>query len=836
MIIKIKYLLLISLLWLGACRDGQDTNGRQEKSFNAHWDFAKVYTQVDQASQHSKKKKVQDGNDWKSQFFIEHIDSENHKDSVLNWDKVLDKELRLVTHWDKVCLPHAAHVEDYQVKKQWEGICYYRKNFLVDKNREGKKLFVKFEGAMQTADVWVNGNHLKRHLGGYLPFSVDISSVVCYGQENNILVRLDNRDNPLIPPGKPLENLDFCYFHGLYRNVKLINTEKVYITDEVDADKIAGGGLFVTYPKVSDSFAEIHVKSHIKWEISIENIDVVYLLKDKNGVDIGRIIESENCIGDKGDKNSDVLFEVSNPHLWSCEDPYLYDLVVQIWKDNAKIDERKEKIGIRRISITREKGFTLNGSAFPLVGTNRHMDFPWVGNAASDEAQYRDLIKIKKAGFNTVRLGHYPQAPSVYDVCDSIGLLVINPMPGWQFFNKDTLFCERTWQTVRDMIRRDRNHPCVVMWETILNESWPPKWWKDKSNQVAHEEYPGDQCFTSGDMYGYNGWDVLYNDWSEDHTRPNASSHPGFIREYGDYEFGGHLSTTRITHTDGEKALLQNAWNFLWSHNKHRGQYPWTIGDANWSMYDYNRGCSENICYSGISGLDRRPKFAYYFYSSQVDVGSPMCNKVKEPELFIANYWTPREGKDKVVVFSNVDEVELRVNGQIIERRKPDGGPDTPYAKDYHGRINGGLPFDGGNANNLKHPPFTFNNVVWEKGKLEALGYINGKLVAESIVNTPEKPTELVVEFDTEGLLPVSNGSDVLFVRVKIQDINNSLCVMDNSEVSIVVDGAEVVSPSTRKAESGMATFLVKVKLGAHKLKVTAVSGQLKGQANIRTN
>ena len=836
MIIRTKHLILMSLLWLGACRGGQDTNGRQEQSFNAKWDFAKVYTQKDQNSQHAKRKNVQDGNDWKSQFFIEHIDSENNQDSVINWDKVLDQELKLVTYWDKVCLPHAAQVEDYQVKKQWEGICYYRKNFLVDKDKEGKKLFVKFEGAMQTADVWVNGNHLKRHLGGYLPFSVDISSVVRYGQDNKILVRLDNRDNPLIPPGKPLENLDFCYFHGLYRNVKLISTEKVYITDEVDADKVAGGGLFVTYPKVSDSFAEIHVKSHIKWEIPSENIEVVYLLKDKKGVEIGRIIKSENCIGDKGDKSIDVSFKVDNPHLWRCEDPYLYDLVVQIWKDDTKIDERKEKIGIRRISITREKGFSLNGRAFPLVGTNRHMEFPWIGNALSDRGQYRDLVKIKKAGFNIVRLGHYPQAPSVYEVCDSIGLLVVDPIPGWQFFNKDSLFCERTWQTVRDMIRRDRNHPCVVMWETILNESWPPKWWKDKSHQVAHEEYPGDQCFTSGDMYGYHGWDVLYNDWSEDHTRPNASSHPGFIREYGDYEFGGHLSTTRITHSDGEKALLQNAWNFQWSHNKHRSQYPWTIGDACWSMYDYNRGCSENICYSGISGLDRRPKFAYYFYSSQIDVGTPICNKVKEPELFIANYWTPREGKDKVVVFSNVDEIELSVNGKIIERRKPDGGPDTPYAKDYKGRINGGSSFDGGNANHLSHPPFTFSGVKWEKGELQAVGYIAGKKVVQSNVRTPEKATHLQVVFDTEGLAPGNDGGDVILVRVKMMDDHEILCVDQEDTVCLNITGATILSPMKRKTEAGVATFLVKVTLGSQELEVTAVSGQLKGQSNIMTN
>lgn len=808
---------------------------REEILFNTSWEFVRVYTQETQIGEKANKQNVQAGNDWKSQFFIEHIASDQKQDTIINWENVLKEELQLVEKWDVVCLPHAAYIENYEVKKQWEGICYYRKKFIADDSDKGRKISLKFEGAMQVADVWINGKHLKRHLGGYLPFSVNISDVLRFDTENEIIVRLDNRANPLIPPGKPLSNLDFCYYHGLYRNVKLIKTNTVYITDAVEAAKVASGGVFVTYPLVNENFASINVKTHVKWEESYEAIDVVHILKDSQGQIVQEIVDQKKCGTPNGEQVVSVDLEVNEPNLWSVDHPYLYELVAQIWKGDVLFDEVKTKIGVRKIEINREEGFKLNDQPLRLVGTNRHMEFPWVGNAASDEAQYRDLVKIKKAGFNTVRLGHYPQSPSVYDVCDSIGLLLITPMPGWQFFNKDSLFCDRTWQDVRDMIRRDRNHASVMMWETILNESWPPKWWKDKTYQVAHEEYPGNQCFTSGDMYSYHGWDVLYNDWSEDHTRPNDSKKPGFIREYGDYEFGGGNSTTRMTHADGEKALLQNTWNFLWSHNKHRGQYPWTIGDANWSMYDYNRGCADNICYSGISGLDRRPKFGYFFYQSQIDVGSPLMGAKQEPNLYIANYWTERKAVDKVVVFSNVDEVELRVNGKLIAKQKPDNGDDTPYSNDEQGRYNGGKPFDGGNVNNLKHPPFTFNNVVWEKGEVEALGYIKGKLVVESIVRTPEKPAKLDVEFDTEGLLPVSNGSDVLFVRVKIQDIYNSLCVMDNTEVSISIEGAEVLSPSIRKAEAGMASFLVKVKSGAKKLEVKASCGEFSIEAEIKT-
>jgi Beta-galactosidase/beta-glucuronidase len=833
--IRLKLSYFIGLLWICSCSNVSQQEPREEAIINSGWEFVKVFTQKDSPKSKVNDPKVQNGDHWESQFFIEHIATSESTDSTINWQVILDKELNGVKDWESVNLPHAAHIEDYEIEKQWEGVCYYKKQIFASGQEKGKKFFIKFEGAMQVADVWVNGQHLTRHLGGYLPFTVDISSEIKYGSENEILVRLDNRDNPLIPPGKPLDRLDFCYHHGLYRNVKLIKTNQIYITDAVHANKVAGGGLFVSYPIVSSKLAKVNVKTHVKWEDYTGNVEVVHILKDHDGNLIQKKAEPLSCEEKQSDRSLEASLNVKEPNLWSVDQPYQYTLVAQIWEEGVLLDEVSTKVGIRNIEISREKGFLLNDQAIRLVGTNRHMEYPWVGNAVPDRAQYRDLVKIKKAGFNTVRLGHYPQSPSVYDICDSIGLMIINPMPGWQFFNKDSLFCERSWQDIRDMVRRDRNHPSVVIWETILNESWPPKWWRDKAHEVAHKEYPGDQMFTAGDMYGYFGWDVLYNDWSEDHTRPNNSENPGFIREYGDYEFGGHNSTTRITNVHGEKALLQNAWNFIWSHNKHRGQYPWTIGDANWSMYDYNRGCAENICYSGIAELNRRPKFSYHFFQSQMNVGD-MCmgNEVK-PMIFVANHWTMRDTADKVVVFSNVDEVELRVNGKLIAKQKPDHGPNTPYAKNYKERINGGHAFDGGNGKNLQHPPFTFKNVKWEAGELEAIGYIDGKVVVQDKIRTPEKSQRLKVELDTEGLTPLADGSDLLFVRVKIQDAHGTLCVEDNSDVNIRVEGADVISPSVIKAEAGMATFLVQMNKGASKLSIKSASGSLRGEDEFNT-
>ena len=184
-----------------------------------------------------------------------------------------------------------------------------------------------------------------------------------------------------------------------------------------------------------------------------------------------------------------------------------------------------------------------------------------------------------------------PRFPAENYLNRELGLLAFEAVPGWQFYNSDSIFINLTYDNIRDMIRRDRNHPCIAWWETILNESVPPTSWKLGAIKAAKEEYPGDQCFTAGDQCFAkwkeqdDSYDISYNDFGSGYTRANNTKKPGFIREYYDYEFGGHYSTTRIRRGDGQAALLQNVWNAQWSHNRYRKQYPWTMGDAIFSMF-----------------------------------------------------------------------------------------------------------------------------------------------------------------------------------------------------------------------------------------------------------
>lgn len=796
--------------------------GAHSIKINTDWEFQRLKKEQKQIEIKNQ------GSDWSSQFNIQHVEAQNQALAV--HPDTLKQEFNQLSmgNWEKTNLPHTPFVEPLVVLHQWQGICYYRKILNVSKKEIDKQLWLEFEGAMHLADVWVNGQHLIQHSGGYTPFVVDVTGMLHADRGNEILVRLDNRNNPLIPPGKPLETLDFCYYGGLYRDVNLIVKHPVHITHPIMANEVAGGGIFVTYPYVSKQEAEIKVKTQVSNKVGTQrHLTIRHTLyewsKKKGRGKKVALVESPLVLAAGTTQHHTQQFTVNNPKLWYPDSPALYVLRTEVMDGRKVTDCEDTRIGIRRIEMTREKGFVINDKPLKLEGSNRHQEYPYVGNAISDQAQYRDMYQIRDNGFNTVRLGHYPQDPSVLEACDELGLLVIEPIPGWQFFNKAQGFVDHTYKDIRDLIRRDRNHPSVIMWETTLNESWPPKSWKDQAVRIAHEEFPGDQCYTSGDTYGYDGFDVCYNDWKEGYNRPNTTSKPGFIREYYDYEFGGHYSTTRVTRGDGDYALMQNAWNAQWSHNRYRAYYPWTIGGAVWSMYDYNRGCCDNICYSGLADLFRLPKFGLLYFRTQMKEGTFTPAGPMTYEVFINSHWL--EGSsDTLQVYGNVDEVKLQLNGRVIARQYPD---DKPSTSEYISRP------DGGNAENIDFPPFTFFNVNWERGELKAIGYKDGKAVAEHVVRTPGAVEAMDITYFESGVS--ASCRDLLIVYVNLKDLQGTGCFGENNrEVKLeVLQGGELRGPATIKAEAGVASFLVAT-TDSPMLVLKAVSGNLETMRKLK--
>jgi beta-galactosidase len=709
--------------------------------------------------------------------------------------------------WEKVTLPHTAFIEPKDITNSWQGICYYRKTFTVPAEAKGKRVVLEFGAAMQIADIWVNNQYVLRHAGGYLGFVVDLTNVANYGGDNTICVKLDNRPDPLIPPGKELDKLDFCYYSGLYRDVWLHVTDKLHITDPLEVEKVAGGGVFVTYEGVSSQSATVKIKTDVKLESSgtvSPGCEVHQEITDLTGAPVAQAAPAPFELQSGEEKEIEQAVTVSSPKLWSPDHPNLYLLKTEIFRGGALVDQATTRIGIRTFSVTRQEGFKINDQPVRLMGTDRHQEYPWIGNAVSANAHYRDIWLIKNTGFNIVRLCHYPQDPSVYEACDELGVLAIDCIPGWQYYSGNPTFQENVFHDIRQMIRRDRNHPSIALWETNLNESRVTADFCKKSVAAAQEEYPG--ILTSGDEAGANTWDVPYPKISGDvYNIGVEAGAPYFAREYGDWNFGGNNSTSRRTRADGNEALLLQAWNFAYTHNYIASLAPAMIGDATWVMFDYNRGYNRQIETSGMAEITRLPKPVYYFYQSQRDpaAASPGAEIEAGPMVVIASDWTQQTAAaGKVVVFSNCEEVELLVNGKSMARQPPDHGPDSAYdAKTI---------WDGGNGLHVSHPAFTFAQVAGEAGELKAVGYRQNQAVAQQSVFTPGDPAKLALEPALQHRPLAADGADVIFVHARVMDGQGHLCSEAKNSLTFNVTGpARLISPADVTAEGGIGSILL---------------------------
>ena len=713
------------------------------------------------------------------------------------------------SRWQKISLPHTASIEPADSSGlQWQGIAWYRKFFIIPEKYRDKSLTIRFDGAMQVARVFLNGDLIMTHKGGYLPFYVNLAGKIAFGKQNCLLVELDNRDNPLVPPGKPLAQMDFNYYSGIYRNVTLLIKEKIHISDAVEAGREAGGGMLISFGSVNAAMAEVNIQADIENEGSApRNAGLQYSLVSPDGSETLTGIADSRQIPASGFTRFNQKLTVKNPRLWSVRSPSLYKLRVRVLSDGMAADSVEMAIGIRTFAVSARDGFTLNGEKVRLTGTNRHQAYPYIGNALSDNAQYRDAVKIREAGFNFVRCSHYPQSPAFLDACDMLGILVMDPIPGWQFFGNGE-FQDNAITDVRQMVRRDRNHPCVVLWEPSLNETEMPRQFMERAHKAVHGELPFSNVYTCGwidDVY-----DIFIP--ARQHADPPyywnrySKNKPLLIAEYGDWEYyamnAGFNQTayaglkpeersSRQLRGFGQKRLLQQALNFEDSHNDDlRGH---AIGDANWLMFDYKRGYAPDIESSGIMDIFRIPKFSFYFYKSQAENADPM--------IFIANYWSDPAFRT-VKVFSNCAEVELSVNGRVVSRQKP--LPDMFSTK-------------------LTWPPFTFMMSRFEPGVLEAKGFINGKEVVSAVRKTPGRPERIALSVDLSGRELQSGKNDIVFVYASVTDSVGTVLPEDHRPIRFSVAGdVSLVGANPVKAEAGIACILLKAGMKPGVVKVRA--------------
>jgi len=704
------------------------------------------------------------------------------------------------TSWGYVDLPHTPKFVTPDDTVAYGGLMWYRKHFTVPAGYQGRKLYVEFGAAMQLADVWVNGTMKTSHQGGYAPFTIDISGDVSYGGADNVIaVRLNSNFNANFPPGR--SGVDFQYHGGLYRHVTLHVLQPLHVTDAVYANKVAGGGVFVTYPAASTSSAMVSIKTNVINESTAsKSAMVVSRLLDSGGAMVGSAMSTATVAAGA---NADVTqtITVSNPKLWHPSTPNLYTLATEVQDGTTAVDNLTTRIGIRRIAWSHSGGLTINGARWKALGVNMLEETYGLGNAVSDQSIYYDVKRIRDAGLTFIRGAHYPHAPAFYDACDALGVLVMDAQTGWQYFSSSTAFMNASYQELRDMIRRDRNHPSIVVWEANLNESQYTDAWAMMAHSIVHAEYPGDQAFSG--QFQFTRSDIFI-EASQHSVRTTTDTRPIIINEYGDWDYGGTSSTSRQSREAGDNAMLTATNNVQDGQGKNI-VLSWFSADGYWQWSDYSgyNGMSK----SGLVDMYRLPKFAYYMLQSQRDPSVTVSGVDSGPMVYIANHWTSTS-PTTVRVFSNCDQVSLYVNNTLSSTRSPDTGTG------------------------LQHPPFTFAVGSFSAGTLRADCVMGGTTRATFTRQTPGAAA--AIKLRPEATTMRADLADARLVFIDVVDANGTVVVTGNQQVTLSVSGpGSIIGPTTVTMKGGQLATWVRPGRTAGTITLTAsASGLTAGSAS----
>jgi beta-galactosidase len=724
--------------------------------------------------------------------------------------------------WEIVSTPHTVELTPSEASggRNYQGQAWYRKHFKLNEALKGKQVNIHFEAAMGRSVVYLNGNKILEHFGGYLPFSIELTQYgIRPGDDCLLALMTDNSDDKNYPPGKKQTTLDFAYHGGIYRDVWMIVTGKIHLTPTDKTGRAGGGGVWVQYGEITEKKAELFVHTEATNISGItQNVVVENEIIDAYGKSL-KSVRSKLRIKSGESKPIVQKIIVENPALWSPDAPELYQLVTRIvTPDKKPLDGGISRIGIRKIEFKGVDGLWLNGKpAGKLIGGNRHQDYAYVGNAVPNSRHWRDAKKLRDAGCRIIRVAHYPQDPSFMDACDELGLFVIVATPGWQFWNKDALFVERVYNDVRNMVRRDRNHPSVLMWEPVLNETRFPLEFSLKVQQLVHEEYPGAFCVADNHSEGVAGnYEVVYG-WPKDVGNFKQSI---FTREFGENvdDWYAHNTNNRASRSWGENAMLVQALHLAKAYNEMYPESRQFIGGALWHPFDHQRGYHPDPYWGGIMDAFRQPKYSYYMFKSQVDADAVHPLSETGPMVFIAHEISPFSNRD-VTVFTNCEEVRLIVyERDTLLRKAP--------------REQAGMP----------HPPVIFENVFdfnemrifsylqkqWQKVSFVAEGLIGGKVVCSTKKMPSRRSDKLRLYIDNEEQKLVADGSDFIPVICEITDNEGNVRRLAKEQIWFEVTGEgdligdASIGANPRNVEFGSAPALIRSTITPGKIRVYA--------------
>ncbi|WP_286643015.1 glycoside hydrolase family 2 TIM barrel-domain containing protein [Duncaniella freteri] len=730
--------------------------------------------------------------------------------------------------WEVVSTPHSVQLMPAEASgcRNYQGVAWYRKHFIVPEETAGKDVALHFEGIMGKQKIYVNGKEVKDHLGGYLPVTVSLTeSGVKPGEECVVAVMADNSDDKDFPPGKKQHSLDFAYHGGIYRDVWMIAKSPVSITDAIEADRVAGGGVFVHFDNVSGKGADVNVSTDVANNgTATRKVTVETSLIDPKGR-LVRKVSSTVSVKSGETRTVAQSIHVKNPELWSPDSPSLYRVESRIKDGKSSIDGGVTRVGIRTFEFDGDKGFILNGKPFgQLVGANRHQDFAYVGNALPNSQQWRDAKRLRDAGCRIIRVAHYPQDPSFMDACDELGMFVIVATPGWQYWNKDPKFAEYVHQNTREIIRRDRNHPCVLMWEPILNETRYPENFSLEALQITKDEYPyPGRPIAAADVHSAGvkeNYDLVYG-WPGDDEKADAPRQNIFTREWGENvdDWYAHNNDNRASRSWGERPMKVQALSLAKTYD---GLYRTTgkfIGGAQWHPFDHQRGYHPDPYWGGIYDAFRQPKYAYHMFRSQTahDLDHPVAES--GPMVYIMHEMSQFSDPD-VVVFSNCDSVRLSI---------------------YDGARSWTLPVRH-EAGHMPSAPVVFKNVWdfweardysytnknWQAVNMVAEGIVDGKVVATQRKMPSRRSTKLRLYTDWNGKPLVADGSDFIVVVAEVTDDNGNVRRMAKENIVFTVEGeGEIIGDASihanpRPVEWGSAPVLIRSTRTPGKIRISA--------------
>jgi beta-galactosidase len=639
--------------------------------------------------------------------------------------------------FERVTLPHTNvrlpwHSFD---DKDYEFVSTYRRVLKIPNYARGQRVFIDFEGVMAASSVWLNDVLLGTYRGGYTPFSFELTQDLRSNGPNVITVEVDSTERKDIPPFGG--DIDYLTFGGIYREVSLRIVPQVFL-ENIHARPV----------NVLDPRPTVELTCFL--DRGIESGKHKYALQGEL-VDEGKVLSSctkmlpgiEQVQGGLSGKLT--LEDLGEITLWDLRNPKLYQVRVRLLRDGVAIDEDARRIGFREAVFT-EQGFSLNGKIVKLHGLNRHQTFPYVGGAMPARVQRKDAIILRyDMRCNIVRTSHYPQSRHFLDCCDEIGLLVLEEIPGWQHVG-DAAWMDLAVDNVRRMIRRDWNHPSIVLWGVRVNESKDYHDFYTRTNAVAHELDAGRQ--TGGVRYLYDSElleDVFtMNDFGWPMKAPN---HPLYLNT----EFVGHTFPTKTF--DSLERLREHTVRHARVHDQ-LASSPLYAGGLGWCAFDYNThyqfGSGDRVCYHGVMDIFRTAKPAAGFYKS-------MCEPDEEIVLEPAFHWAHNDesiGFTVALISSNCDHLKLFIDhgeGRGYQLAG-EGGPDRKQ-----------FP-------NLRHAPFSIDikDHLFGWGDLRIDGFLDGKRVVSKSYSGDGIDKQFQLLPDDTAL--IADGADMTRIVFRVSD------------------------------------------------------------------